>query len=516
MTRDTWIWSKARAGRANRILMLLLMSVTNCWSVAAQQPTPGDAAAETQPPPDFKPEPAEEDWSAMRDPAARRTFLDRIKYIPLRRRKEDWYLSIGGDVKPRHEFFNGENWGASRPSDPNGYVLQRYMLHLDFHLGHRWRTFVEVKSGVENNRRSAPRPIDENYFDLHQAFVEVGLGRAVKFRPTALGANATGEGAADAKVAAETEVPVLSLRAGRQELSFGASRLVSTREGTNVRLSFDALRATFRRGRARVDGFVAKPVEIDRAAFDEPHPDQTLWGVYAVRPVGFLPGDGKADVYYFGFDSKRARFDQGVGREIRHTVGTRLWGRRGDWEYNHEFILQAGKFGRGKILAGAVSYNIAYNLLKLPLRPRLSINGDVVSGDRRSSQSNLNTFNPLFPKNGYYGDLNLLTPANLIDVIPAIQFALTERLSVSLRSYFFWRQSPGDGVYSPGGALTKPSGLSQARFVGMQPLVELQYEADRHTTVTATYANFAPGRFIKETPPGENVSYFTAYLKFRF
>lgn len=499
-----------------KTLVLLLTAVIGCGSALAQTSPSDTTAAEPQSPPDFKPEPAEEDWSAMRNPALRRNLLDKIKYIPLRRGREDWYLSIGGETKPRYEYFNDENWGAVRPSDSNGYFLQRYMLHFDFRLGKRFRTFVEVKSGIENNRRSGSRSIDENYFDLHQAFFEIGVGRTVKFQPLALGTNATGENSSDGKKVAEVDVPILSFRAGRQELSFGASRLVSTREGTNVRFSFDALKATFRRGKWRIDGFVAKPVEIDRSSFDDPQPEQTFWGVYAVHPVKFLPGKGNADVYYLGIDRKRARFNQGAGREIRHTFGTRIWGQRGDWEYNHEFILQTGRFGRGNILAGAISYNIAYNLSEMPLKPRLSFNGDVISGDRNPDSSNLNTFNPLFPKNGYYGDLNLLTPANLIDVIPAVQFTLSKQLSISLENYFFWRQSRGDGLYSPGAALTKSANSSRARFVGTQPLVTLQYTLDRHITITATYSHFAPGRFIKETPPGENVNYFTAYVKYRF
>ncbi len=78
------------------------------------------------------------------------------------------------------------------------------------------------------------------------------------------------------------------MRIGRQELSFGSSRFVSTREGPNVRQSFDGLRLSLRAGQWTVDGFATKPVETNRGLFDDSaNYAQTFWGVYAVRPLLF-------------------------------------------------------------------------------------------------------------------------------------------------------------------------------------------------------------------------------------
>ena len=56
----------------------------------------------------------------------------------------------------------------------------------------------------------------------------------------------------------------LLLRAGRQEMSFGSSRLVGVRESPNVRQSFDGLRATLGVEGWLVDGFLTRPAETDR------------------------------------------------------------------------------------------------------------------------------------------------------------------------------------------------------------------------------------------------------------
>ena len=38
-----------------------------------------------------------------------------------------------------------------------------------------------------------------------------------------------------------------------------------------------------------------------------------------------LPG-GNVDFYYLGFENDEAVYNQGAGRELRHSIGTRIWG----------------------------------------------------------------------------------------------------------------------------------------------------------------------------------------------
>src|SRR5437879_761993 len=79
-------------------------------------------------------------------------------------------------------------------------------------------------------------------------------------------------------------------------------------------------------------------------------PSQNFWGLYAVTLVPFLPG-GSIDLYYLGLDRDNARFDQGTAHEQRHSVGTRIWGRKLGWDYNFEFVYQFGTFGASDIQA---------------------------------------------------------------------------------------------------------------------------------------------------------------------
>jgi Alginate export len=51
------------------------------------------------------------------------------------------------------------------------------------------------------------------------------------------------------------------LRVGRQEIALGSGRMYALREGPNVLLSFDGVRAIAHAGRWRLDAWVARPVD---------------------------------------------------------------------------------------------------------------------------------------------------------------------------------------------------------------------------------------------------------------
>jgi len=111
---------------------------------------------------------------------------------------------------------------------------QRYMLHADFHLGQHFRIFGQLKAGWKMERDGGPRPTDRDKFDVHQAFMDVSAD---------IGDSRS-----------------LTLRAGRQEMDYGSSRLISVREGPNVRQSFDGVKLALDASVWRVDGFVVRPV----------------------------------------------------------------------------------------------------------------------------------------------------------------------------------------------------------------------------------------------------------------
>jgi hypothetical protein len=155
-------------------------------------------------------------------------------------------------------------------------------------------------------------------------------------------------------------------------------------------------------------------------------------------------------------------------------------------------------------------------IARIPLKPRLGLRADATSGDRDPNDQRLQTFNPLFPGTAYSDSIGLIGAANSLALNPNLRFAMSERWIASVGMAFFWRQSTRDGIYGINVAPIRPGGRSQARDIGTLPSVRLDWRISRHLTYTAIYSHFFAGRFLKETPPGEDVNYISTWLTFRF
>lgn len=426
----------------------------------------------------------DEDWAFLRDPGCRTELWDPVKYIELA--SEPWiYLTLGADVRERFEYFRNRDWGAG-PDD--GYLLQRYMAHADLHLGSRARVFAQLTSNFENGRAGGPRPTDEDRLDLHQAFLDVRLELS--------------------------RVGPLTLRVGRQEIDYEDARLISVREGANVRLSFDAVRVMQPIGDWRVDAFAAAPVETGVGVFDDGwEPGRRLWGVYAFGPIRADVFD--LDLFYFGFDDREATFDQGTAHETRHSLGVRASGTPGGTDYNVELVYQLGSFGRGSIRAWTAASEAGYTFRGTRLRPRVGVQVNATSGDDDPRDPDLQTFNPLFPQASYFSDANLIGPINHIDVDPNLTLSPFEELAVLVRYNLFWRQSLEDGVYQTSGVLIASGQDSRSRHVGSEAAVRVQWQASQYATVVAAYSHFFTGSFLQDVGLDHDVDFFACWLWYR-
>lgn len=431
-----------------------------------------------------------EDWTFLRDRSLRQDFWDPIKYIPLRDGADDWYLTIGGEVRQVWERVGNDNWGQQPYL--NSFWLQRYMVHADARYGRHFRSFVQMKSGLEFYRRGGQRPIDEKKLDFEAAYVEAGTGGRTNW---------------------------VVLRAGRQELNYGSGRLLAVREGPNVRQSFDGLRIRGKTGVWHIDGFAVRP-DLDKPGFFNNAPDHktAFWGVYATRP---LARRVSIDTYYLGIDRKQFTYDRGTAQEVRHTLAARLWRppstSSSAWDYDYEGVWQFGTFGSGDIRAWTIASDTGYSLPTAPLRPRFSVKADISSGDN-PARGTLGTFSPIYPVGNYFGVLADTGPGpvNFIDVHPRMQVQLLHAVSVSADLVVQWRQSLLDGVYAVPGFLIRAADGSNARFVGYRPGVEARWQIDRHAYLQADYGIFYAGAFLKETMPGRDLNYFALWAGYKF
>jgi len=416
----------------------------------------------------------DEDWSDLADAEKRgHHWTGPFKYIPL---GDDAWLSTGIELRARNESYADNLWGGADAPD-DGYLWLRALPYADLHVG-QFRAFVQPIAATSRGVAPAPGPVDETGVDLLQGFAEADLG------------------------------PV-TLRAGRQMLSLGTERLVGTRYGPNVPLAFDGVRADVMLGAARATFLAVRPVQSGKGSFDDRTSRQkALWGGYVAMP--------ELDLYYLGYRNETARWGAREGEETRHSLGARWHAARDDWRWNVEGVYQFGRFDGGTISAWTVGTELSRAFPDVPLSPDLTLRANMASGNRNSADGRLGTFNALFPKGKYFGELSPIGPYNMMNLHPTVGLQLTPTISASVSAAAYWRQSLGDGVYDIPGNLIRASGTGRARFVGKQVEATVAWQATAELELSASVSTFAPGAFIRQTGAARSIHMLGLESNFRF
>lgn len=431
----------------------------------------------------------DEPWDSLADPAAHSDrWTERFKYIPIG--DDGAYLTTGIELRARDESYRNLAWGGAAVRD-DGYLWVRAMPYADLHVG-RVRGFVQPIAAYAIGVRPAASPIDQTRVDLLQGFVDVTIGAAH-----------TGA----------TDAPGVTLRGGRQMLSFGSERLVGTRYGPNVPLAFDGARAIVSLPGVRIDLLAVRPVQPGPDSFDDRRSrSKSLWGAYASVPIGAAG----LDLYYLGYRNTAATFGGVTARELRHSLGARFYGDTGGWHWNMEAVAQFGRFASGTIGAWTVASEVGHRFTKLRFAPDAVLRVNVVSGDKYAGDGHLGTFNALFPKGKYFGELSPVGPTNIVSINPRAAFALGGGVSASLATMAYWRQSRGDGVYDIPGNLIRAPGTATARFIGKEAETTLAWQVIPELELSASLSAFAPGAFLRQTGAAKTITMLGLESNFRF
>jgi len=477
---DAGLDRNGQGSRCHRLIFLSLIIIYLCF---AQIVTAQNAAAVRS----YLPNPANEDWSFLSDVSKRNDFWDPLKYIPLG--NENRYLTLSGEIRFRPEGFRIRGIGEI-PSTRDTYFLQRYLFGADLHLGPRFRLFAEIQSGIIRGQLRSPRPTDQNNVDIHQAFFE--------WRQPLKGTQ------------------VFGLKAGRQELAIGSSRLISASPGLNVKRSFDGVVLYYRSDSWRLSGAFAELGSIKNGSFDDqPDHEQTFYGFSANRMSPAFKR-GELSFYYLGVDRARALYYQGTGRDKRHTIGVSWSGSGTRFDLDYDAIFQWGSFRDASVRAWAFSTETGYRFVGSRWKPRISLRADIASGDRDPDDPTLQSFNPLFPGNSYSGAVGLLGPTNLTDLTPAFTVAVRPNLIMGLEAPSYWRTSEMDGVYATDLRVLLPGNAGEGKYVGTNPAYVIVWQATRHLNFQGAITRFLSGDFLKNTFVAEGFGFYSASAQYRF
>ena len=410
---------------------------------------------------------------------------DKIKYIPLSK-NNSYFASIGGEARFQYTYTVNDKWGDDS-DEGDGYLLSRYLLHADIHLG-VFRTFFELQSSLANSKID-PSPVDENQLDIHQAFLDINF--------------------------IHNKSEQFTLRSGRQEMMYGSQRLVAVREGPNSRLAFDGIKLFYKNRNWQTDAFFTHPIANKTGTFnDEFNENAKFWGSYTV--IHKVPFVENIDLYYLGLWKSRSVFDDAIGEENRHSIGTRIWKNKGNWKYDFEALYQFGKISEKTISAWTLSSFACYTFENVKFSPEIGLKTEIISGDRHSDDNHLETFNPLYPRGAYFGLVALIGPSNLIDIHPSINFTLTDKLGLGFDYDIFWRQTISDGLYAPNMQLLYSGKGTTERYIGSQLISNLDYAMNDFLSFTLETGWFNAGSFLKEVGTGKDYFYAALTAQFKF
>ncbi len=430
---------------------------------------------------------AEESYLFLKDADAGQVFLQDLKWLPLNEKK-NYYLTIGGEYRPRIEHFTNRNYSASDET----FYSQRLSLHASLNLGKRIRLFGELYHGLTSGE---DRLLEDDTIDLHQGFLEFVISK----RTTSS----------------------ITLRLGRQEIGYGVSRLIGIREGPNLRRSFDLAKLNFKKDKRSINLIYGKELIYEVNAFDNASnffdteaQNPTIWGIYVQDNV--LGRIGNLDFYYFGTNVISAQFNDVVGEETRHSVGLRSYGQIGRYSFNTEFIYQFGEIGNSNIGAFNIETDWKYQLTAGGWKPKLGIKLDFSSGDRTGGDGKIQTFNPLFVNPALYSLAGVNTPANLSSFHPNFTVYPAEGVSIFMDYALFYRTSANDGLYTPPRFLLRAASGLDEKHIGDVLGLQVQYEINRNISFDLRSSYFIAGKFIKASGDSENTFYVAPTMCFKF
>jgi hypothetical protein len=418
----------------------------------------------------------DENYSGLKDSAG--SLYNKIKYIPFSK-SDSVYLSLGGEVRQELDYAINEDWGAIGLGR-DVFLLQRYHLHTDLHLGNRIRLFGQLRSGLEDGRKNGPRGIDQDKLNIQNFFVDV--------------------------IAYKEMDRTVTLRLGRQEVQYGSGRLIDVRNGLNLRMYFDGAKVAYASSDLKLDAFVLAEAIVNTGIFDNKSTRKAnLWGIYSTYTI---PKGANFDFYYLGINRENTRFDEGIANEIRHTLGTRLWTNIMGFVYNFEAIYQFGKFGSNNIRAFGLSSEMGYLFGNFKGSPTIKLRNDIICGDKRKGDGRLGTPNGLYPNGGYFGMNPQVGPANLISVHPNFTWSPKSNLVLTTDVILNWRYSTKDGIYGPSGSFRMSGSGSEKRYIGTAYITTISWNINRFLNYSIGVQYFKTGSFINEVIPQHRSGFF--------
>lgn len=294
-------------------------------------------------------------------------------------------------------------------------------------------------------------------------------------------------------------------RVGRQEIAYGEQRLIGHFGWNPTARSFDMVKLSLP-ARVKGEGTDFFYGRLGHVANKTSNP--TLAGAYLTRTVSTSAAKGASDVYLL------FKGDRIAGRTLNvYTLGARP---KVNFSQTVDGLLEiAGQAGynAGKdISAWAYSATLGYTLPKNPAGIRFHLAHDFASGGDPADPKRVRTFDQLFPTNHFhYGLADNVGWRNMNDLRFGVRAKPTAQWNVLVEGHRFRLADAKDNWYAAGGApmrgvngqpLRDATGAA-GRDLGSEIDIQAVYTPQDRIALSAGYARFMPGDFVKRANGGQ-------------
>ena len=391
------------------------------------------------------------------------------------------WLQLGGQIRGRFEVPSGTSLTSNAQ---DGYYASRLRLSVAVQPTLWLRFGFEAQDARTAGYNSSRAPTTlYNPFDIRQAYIAVSHEGPVNF----------------------------NLRAGRQELAFGAERILGPADWGMSR-TFDALDLTLGRGAFKVDLLAGSPVLIDSTRIDRHKPGEHFYGAYASWKASPL---FSLEPYLLFKQNLLIKSESGLlGDALISSPGLRAFGKLpARLDYTAEALVQRGSYSNDRVEAFAYTATAGWTILPVSWKPRASIEYAYASGDSNNHDGIRKTFDQFYPSNhGFYGMIDQFGWKNLKNFRAGFDIQPLSKLKLRADYNDFSLATTQDSLYNSSGTSAVLNRTATSAHIGNEINTIALYQWTKIWKFGAGFGHLFAGQYLKQSKADFGYSY--PYLMF--
>ena len=291
--------------------------------------------------------------------------------------------------------------------------------------------------------------------------------------------------------------------AGRQELRYGAERLVGISNWTNTSRTWDGFVGRIG-DKNRLDLFSTSVVAIHTSSLDKHGAGLTFHGAVGTITT-WVPHTVVQPFVYFKAFPRVASLQSTYGTETEVTPGAEVSGKYPTGIYYDMLgALQRGSYSNDSILAGAGYVKAGYYAEKKCWKPRLAGEYDYASGNPNmtSTSTRIGTFDQQYPSNhNAFGLTDLFGYQNIKQERINLDLAPTKKVTLLFQQEWLQVSTVHDSLYSGSGSakIKPPTGGFTSADIGKEFDASGQYALlNNNMTLNVGVGHFSPGTLMQK------------------